>query len=195
MPGFAVGGVFDLELVERLPGFLVFTVSGKSAHEIFQNEAGGHRWQRVPPTEKRGRVQTSTITVAVLNEPTEVQIRLSDRDLDWKTCRASGSGGQNVNKVESAVQLTHLPSGLSVKVQTERSQHQNRATALSLLRARLWEREQTRVTGNRDALRRAMLGSGMRGDKIRTIRVQDGTVQDHVTGKSWKYKDYERGNW
>jgi peptide chain release factor 1 len=149
----------------------------------------------VPPNEKRGRVHTSTVTVAVLAEPTEVQVRLDERDLEYQTCRSSGAGGQKVNKTDSAVQLTHKPTGLMVRVETERSQHQNRATALALLRARLWEAEQEKVNAARAHNRRIQLGSGMRGDKRRTIRVQDGQVNDHVTGQAWQLKAYLRGDW
>jgi peptide chain release factor 1 len=149
----------------------------------------------VPPTEKRGRVQTSTVTVAVLAEPTSTQVRLDDRDLEWQTCRASGAGGQKVNKTESAVQLRHRPTGLTVRVETERSQHQNRATARALLGARLWDLHKRKAQGERDAQRREQVGAGQRGDKRRTIACQRGTVVDHVTGRNWPLRDYLRGAW
>lgn len=168
---------------------------GKQVWSIFKDEAGGHRWQRIPPTEKRGRVQTSTVTVAVLPEPTETQLVLRDQDLEWGTCRGSGAGGQNRNKTESAVQLKHVPSGIMVRCESERSQHMNKATALSTLRARLWEARHAGLAETRSNERRQQVGSGMRGDKRRTIRTQDGQVQDHVTGRRWSYKDYVRGNW
>ena len=133
--------------------------------------------------------------MAVLHEPTDVQIRLDDRDLDYRTCRASGAGGQKVNKTDSTVQLTHRPTGLMVRVETERSQHQNRATALALLRARLWQSQHDSQAAARADDRRAQVGSGMRGDKRRTVAVQRGTVVDHVTGRSWSVRDYLRGAW
>jgi peptide chain release factor 1 len=135
------------------------------------------------------------VTVAVLPEPTDVQVRLDDRDLEYRTCRASGAGGQKVNKTDSAVQLTHKPTGLMVRVETERSQHQNRATALALLRARLWQTQRDAHVAARADDRRGQVGSGMRGDKRRTIAVQRGTVVDHVTGRSWNLRDYLRGAW
>ena len=138
-------------------------------------------------------MQTSTVTV--LAEPTDVQVRLDDRDLEYRTCRASGAGGQKVNKTDSAVQLTHRPTGLMVRVETERSQHQNRATALALLRARLWQAEREARDAARASDRRTQVGSGMRGDKRRTIAVQRGTVVDHVNGRSWNLRDYLRGSW
>lgn len=133
--------------------------------------------------------------MAVLSEPTDVQVRLDERDLDYRTCRASGAGGQKVNKTDSAVQLTHKPTGLMVRVETERSQHQNRATALALLRARLWQTQRDAQVAARADDRRGQVGSGMRGDKRRTIAVQRGTVVDHVTGRSWSLRDYLRGAW
>lgn len=175
--------VFDLEITEKKHGLLIFRATGAQAERVFANESGGQRWQRVPKTEKRGRVQTSTVTCAVLAEPTITQLRLEDRDLEYQTCRSSGSGGQNVNKVESAVQLTHKPTGLMVRCESERSQHQNRATALALLRARLWEAQKERENASRASDRRQQVGTGMRGDKARTYRVQDGIVTDHRTGK------------
>jgi len=193
--GSPVGDVFDVELVEERAGLTILRVLGKHAAETFKDEAGGHRWQRIPPTEKRGRVQTSTITVAVLAEPTAVEVVLHERDLDFKFCRASGNGGQNVAKTDSAVQLTHKPTGISVRCETERSQHDNKATAVAVLRARIWEVTQLALDGKRAYERRQQVGSGMRGDKIRTIRVRDDVVNDHVTGRQWKFSDYERGRW
>jgi len=140
-------------------------------------------------------VQTSTVTVAVLGEPDPLQVRIDERDLEWQTCRASGAGGQKVNKTESAVQLRHKPSGLTVRVESERSQHQNRATARVLLAARLWDAEKRRKQLERDASRREQVGAGQRGDKRRTIAVQRGTVVDHVTGRTWNLREYLRGNW
>ena len=189
------GGVFDVELVDSRPGLCVLRISGKRAVETYANEAGGHRWQRIPPNEKRGRVHTSTITVALLPEPTETQVVLRDDDLEITTCRGSGNGGQHKQKTDSAVQIKHKPTGLLVRCESERSQHSNKDTAMALLRARLWEAEQARINGVRADDRKRQIGSGMRGDKRRTIRVQDGLVDDHVTGKRWRYKDYARGNW
>lgn len=160
----------------------------------FAAEPGGHRWQRVPPTEKRGRVHTSTITVAVLREPAESEVRLEERDLEWSTCRGSGAGGQHRNVTDSAVQVKHLPTGLLVRCESERSQHQNRATALALLRARLLAAEQAAADGERAEARRRQVGSGQRGDKVRTIRTQDGIVTDHQTGKKVPFREYVRGN-
>jgi peptide chain release factor 1 len=173
----------------------VFRAVGARAEAVFRDEAGGHRWQRVPPNEKRERVHTSTITVAVLPEPTEVEVRIAERDLDWSTCYGTGPGGQKRNKTESTVLLTHRPTGLQVRCETSRSQQHNRVTALVLLRARLWALERGRLDQARAAQRRDQVGSGMRGDKRRTIRCQDGTVVDHVTGRRWELRAYLRGQW
>jgi len=170
-------------------------VTGKHAIETFKDEAGGHRWQRIPPTEKRGRVQTSTVTVAVLPEPTAAQITLHDHDLDYKFCRGSGAGGQHRNVTDSAVVLTHRPTGVVVRCESERSQNANKETALAVLRARIWEVTQLALDGKRAYDRKQQVGSGMRGDKRRTIRVRDDIVNDHVTGRQWKFSDYERGRW
>lgn len=149
----------------------------------------------MPPNEKRGRVHTSTVTVAVLPEPESSQVVLREDDLEFTACRGSGAGGQHRNVTASAVILKHVPSGISVRCEGERSQHQNRETATALLRARLWELKRTQLAKAREQDRRSQVGSGMRGDKRRTIRAQDGQVTDHVTGKTWRYKDYVRGNW
>src|SRR6476659_9967232 len=130
------GGGFSLEVVEDLPSQVTLRVSGRGAEAAFADEAGGHRWQRVPPNDKRGRVHTSTVTVAVLEEPSEIELpRLDPSELDISTCRGSGNGGQNVQKTDSAVQIRHIPTGLIVRCETERSQAYNKATALALLRA------------------------------------------------------------
>ncbi len=159
------------------------------------HEAGGHRWQRISPTEKRGRTHTSTITVAVLPVPREQELMIDPKDLDWKTCRSSGPGGQHGDRTDSAVQLTHKPTGLSVRIENEKSQHRNKTEALNVLRARLLEKQKYEVNTKRASDRKKQVGSGMRGDKRRTIRTQDGIVKDHVLGKKWRLKDYLRGNW
>jgi peptide chain release factor 1 len=170
-------------------------VTGPGAEETFRDEAGGHRWQRVPPGDRRGRVHSSTITVVVLEEPREAEVSIDPRELVWSTCRGSGDGGQHLQKTESAVMLLHVPSGLRVRCESERSQHQNRATALAVLRARLLERVRSEAQASRRDARRAQAGSGQRGDKRRTIRAQDETVVDHVTGRRWSLRDYLRGTW
>lgn len=191
-----VGGAFSftIKVLTDRPGYLVLRVTGKDAERAFRNEAGGHRWQRISPTEKRGRVHTSTITVAVLPEPREAEVRLPKGDLIWKTCRARGPGGQSVNTTNSAVQLKHKPTGITVICQNEKSQHQNKELAKAVLRARLYDLERNRQQGARNATRKGQLGSGMRGDKRRTIAVQRGQVHDHVTGKRTTIKRYLRGS-
>lgn len=170
-------------------------VTGPGAEALFRDEPGGHRWQRVPPNEKRGRVHTSTVTVAVLPEPRPSELVLPERDLVYSTCKGTGSGGQKRNKTDSTVLLTHTPTGLQVRCETSRSQHYNRVTALAMLRARLLADQRSRERTARETDRRSQVGSGMRGDKRRTIRCQDGIVTDHVTGRRWELKSYLRGEW
>ena len=189
------GRVFSIVLIESRSGYVAFQVTGKDSRRLFANESGGHRWQRIPPTEKRGRVQTSTVTVAVLPEVKEYQLHLDERDIEWQTCRGSGAGGQHRNKTESAVQMTHIPTGLRVRVENERSQHSNRALAMEILRARVYELKNNAAIASRADDRRIQIGSGMRGDKRFTIAVQRDQVTDHVTGKQISYKSYSRGNW
>lgn len=157
------------------------------------NEAGGHRFQRVPPTERKGRVHTSTITVAVLPEEGPSQIKLADKDLDIRCCRGSGAGGQHRNTTDSAVQVTHLPTGLQVRVESERSQHQNKESALALLRVKLQTEAGARHNSKQNSSRKAQVGVGARGDKRRTIALQRDSVVDHVTGKEITTKKYLRG--
>src|SRR5687767_10433606 len=193
--GSEAGGHFSVEIVDARPGHVELRVAGVGARALFEGETGGHRFQRVPPNEKRDRVHSSTITVAVLPEISERELVIPERDLDWDSCKASGSGGQHLQKTESAVLVVHLPTGLRVRCQSERSQHANRAIAMQILRARILERREAEAGAARAELRRRQIGSGMRGDKRRTIRVQDDSVVDHRTGRTWRYKDYKNGNW
>jgi peptide chain release factor 1 len=182
-------------VIDRRAGRVVLRVEGEGARELFEGEAGGHRWQRIPPTEKRGRVHSSTITVAVLDAEVEARIVIRDEDLEWATCRAPGKGGQHLQKTDSAVQLTHVPTGIQVRSHEQRSQYQNRMVALDRLRARLLFETRAAAAGKRARERREQVGSGMRADKRRTVRVQDDSVVDHVTGRTWRYRDYSRGSW
>jgi len=168
-------------------------VSGKDTARTFANEAGGHRWQRIPPTEKQGRVQTSTITVAVLEEVPGIKVDIPDRDLEVTTARGSGKGGQHRNVTDSAVQVKHLPTGTIVRCESERSQHQNKEQAMGVLRQRIHHIESSKATSDLNDRRRGQVGSGMRGDKVRTIRVRDDMVVNHTNGRRTSYKRYSQG--
>lgn len=181
--------------MESRPGIAVLEVTGKGAAEVFAREPGGHRWQRIPPTEKRGRVQTSSITVAVMPAATDAEVNVRGDEFEWQATRGSGAGGQHRNKTSSAVILRHVPSGLVVRCESERSQHQNRRTAMTLLLGRLREQASTAQASATTRDRKRQVGSGMRGDKVRTVAVQRGVVHDHRTDQRWSYRDYERGNW
>ncbi len=187
------GGIFEIALLEAHPGHIAIRVSGAGAEEAFAEEAGGHRWQRIPPNDRRGRVQTSTITIAVLAESAACSITLDARDLAWRATRGSGAGGQKRNKTSSAIDLVHVPTGVSVHCETERSQHRNRSLARERLAVRLDEAARAEHDSSRARERRAQVGSGMRGDKRRTIRCQDGVVVDHPTGRTWRLERYVRG--
>jgi peptide chain release factor 1 len=195
MPAWQRGGVFEFEIVEKRPGLVVLRITGPGAESTFANESGGHRWQRVPPTEKRGRVQTSTVTVATFAEAAVAEFRIDPADLEWDTMRSGGKGGQNVNKVESCVRVTHRPTGLAVRCESERSQSRNRQTALAILTARLASAQRERQQDAQATDRRAQIGTGQRGDKRRTIREKDGVVTDHILNRKWRYADYVRGLW
>lgn len=187
------GGVFDVSVLIDRPGFVSLHVEGKGAKALFANEAGGHRWQRVSPTEKRGRVHTSTVTVAVLEER-DMDFKVDKRDIKYITTKGTGPGGQHRNKTESCVIAIHKPTGLSVKIDA-RNQHKNKALATRLLVERVREQERSASNRKRHTNRKQQVGSGMRGDKRRTYRSRDNRVVDHITGQKWRLSRWVRGEW
>lgn len=190
---FAVRKNFSIEVLDARLGMIIFKAVGKNIEEHFQKECGGFRWQRIPPTERKGRVHTSTITVVTLPEPKEIEFSLNYNDLEIKTTRGSGPGGQHRNKTDSAVQIKHLPSGLMVRSENHKSQYQNKDAALSILRARLYDIEVNKETTFVANSRKQQAGSGMRGDKTRTIRLQDDIVVDHISDRKISAKEYMKG--
>ena len=164
---------------------LIFVLEGSDAFSKFKYEGGVHRVQRIPKTEKNGRIHTSTATVAVLPKPIKTQFKINPHELKIDYYRASGPGGQYVNKRETAVRLTHIPTGIVVTSQTERNQLQNKENALAILEARLLEKKQREEQEKSGANRKAQIGNAMRAEKIRTYNFPQDRITDHRINKKW----------
>ncbi|MEK7635979.1 MAG: PCRF domain-containing protein [Patescibacteria group bacterium] len=171
-----------------LKGFKIFVgkISGENVYEELKHESGVHRIQRIPKTEKSGRVHTSTATVAILPEVEAKEIEINPADLEATFSRAGGPGGQNVNKVETAVRILHKPSGIVISSRAERSQHANREAALSILRAKLFEIKKASETQALGTNRREQIGAAERSEKIRTYNFPDDRITDHRINKKWR---------
>ena len=193
--GFSVEVVYANET--ELGGFkeISFMIEGEGAYSRFKFESGVHRVQRVPVTESQGRIQTSTVTVAVLPEAEDVDVQINDADLQIDTFRSSGAGGQHINKTDSAIRITHLPTGTVVECQDERSQYKNKDKAMKILRSRILEAEREKQAAQIAGERRAQVGTGDRSERIRTYNYPQGRVTDHRIGLTlYKLESILNGN-
>lgn len=177
----------EIQKLEVIPlGLNTIKIKGKKAYPLYQFESGVHRVQRIPTTESSGRIHTSTATVTILPEVKETEITINPKDISIVFYRSSGSGGQNVNKVSTAVRLKHAPSGIVIESQTQRTQEQNRKIALDLLRSKLFTIEKEKKIAAADSTRKQAVGRGMRAEKIRTYNFPQNRVTDHRLQKSFK---------
>ncbi|PIS09074.1 hypothetical protein COT75_03350 [Candidatus Beckwithbacteria bacterium CG10_big_fil_rev_8_21_14_0_10_34_10] len=168
-------------------------IKGLEVWERLKHEGGVHRVQRVPQTERYGRIHTSTATVAVLPEISDEKITINPSDLEYQFIRSSGHGGQNVNKVSTAVRLTHKPTGIVIESSSERYQEQNRKIAIQILKTKLWEMEQNKKQGQITSQRKDQVGQGERSEKIRTYNYPNNKVTDHRLGKKFRLEDIVEG--
>ena len=190
----ALGPAFDFRQRQSLPGFFSATVSGTGAGAAFSQEAGGHRWQRVPPTEKHGRRQSSTVTVAVVTTSGQVDA-FNTADVDIRFCVASvGAGGQNRQKNATACQATHRPTGITAKCEDQRSQKANLRSAITTLHRRVTAAAVDREAKVTNDSRKLQIGCGQRGDKVRTVQLHLGIVTDHRSGRKMPAAAYLKGD-
>ena len=174
---------------------ITFMIEGDGAYSRFKFESGVHRVQRVPETESQGRIQTSTATVAVLPEIEDVEVEINPQDLIFESCKSSGAGGQHINKTESAVRLTHKPTGIVIECQEERSQFKNKDKALKMLRAKLYDIKQTEQSEKIASERKSQVGTGDRSERIRTYNYPQGRVTDHRIGLTlYSLESFVNGN-
>ena len=182
--------VLDIATQAHGYDYVSFQISGEEVYSKMKFESGVHRVQRVPATESKGRVHTSTITVAILPELDELDIKINKADIREDTYRSGGAGGQHVNRTESAVRLTHLPTGIVVACQEGKSQHSNRDTAMKMLRAKIWEYEEEKIRQKQASDRKEQVGTGERSEKIRTYNYPQNRVTDHRIGLTLTKLEY-----